>query len=155
MASAPQATPQPEKAEQDAVEMRRPRVAPLVLAVGVAVVRAVVPLGLGFLVAGAVIVVAGLGMWITQFLPGRGHVQEPLTEPARRAQPVTGAPGGVEQLRAGLPGYRLRLPQDVHPISAGLKGGIAGGIAMPVPALLWSLLSGHGFWYPVNLLAGI
>ena len=26
---------------------------------------------------------------------------------------------------------------------------------MPLPALLWSLASGHGVWYPVNLLAGI
>ena len=64
-------------------------------------------------------------------------------------------PGGVEHLRPGMPGYRLRLPQDVHPVSAGLKGGIVGGAAMPVPALLWGLLSGHGLWYPVNLLAGM
>ena len=54
-----------------------------------------------------------------------------------------------------MPGYRLRLPQDVHPISAGIRGGIAGGIVMPVPALLWGLLSGHGLCYPVNLLAGL
>jgi hypothetical protein len=26
---------------------------------------------------------------------------------------------------------------------------------MPIPALLWSLLNGHGLWYPVNLLAGM
>src|SRR5437764_12217061 len=26
---------------------------------------------------------------------------------------------------------------------------------MPVPALLYGLLSGHGLWYPVNLLAGM
>jgi uncharacterized membrane protein YagU involved in acid resistance len=26
---------------------------------------------------------------------------------------------------------------------------------MPIPALLWSLFSGHGLWYPVNLLAGM
>ena len=26
---------------------------------------------------------------------------------------------------------------------------------MPLPALLWGLLSGHGIWYPVNLLAGM
>jgi hypothetical protein len=63
--------------------------------------------------------------------------------------------GGVERLQQGMPGYRFRLPQDVHPISAGLKGGIVGGVVMPAPALLWSLLSGHGLWYPVNLLAGM
>jgi hypothetical protein len=54
-----------------------------------------------------------------------------------------------------MPGYRFRLPQDVHPISAGVKGGIVGGAVMPAPALAWSLLSGHGFFYPVNLLAGM
>ena len=54
-----------------------------------------------------------------------------------------------------MPGYRLRLPQAVHPISAGLKGGLVGGAVMPLPALLWGLLSGHGLWYPGNLLAGM
>jgi hypothetical protein len=155
MASEPQATPYPEEAAQDAVEMPRPTAAPLVLALGLALLAAGVPLGLGFLVVGAVVAVAGLSLWIAQFLPGRGHVHEPLTEPARRPPPVTGAPGGVERLQEGLPGYRLRLPQDVQPISAGLKGGIVGGVAMPVPALLWGLLSGHGLWYPINLLAGM
>src|SRR5260370_13310257 len=128
MASEPQLTPPPEEAAQHSVEMPRPTVAPLVLALGLALLAAGVILGLGFLVVGAAVVVAGLGIWIAQFLPGQGHVHEPLAEPARRAQPVTGAPGGVERLREGLPGYRLRLPQDVHPISAGVKGGIVGGL---------------------------
>ena len=154
MASEPQATPQPGQTERDSVEMPRPTVAPLVLAFGLAILAAGVPLGLGFLLIGAVVTVAALSLWIAQLLPGRGHAHEPLLEPARRLPAVTGAPGGVEHLGRGMPGYRLRLPQDVHPISAGIKGGIAGGLVMPVPALLWSLLSGHGLWYPVNLLAG-
>jgi hypothetical protein len=156
MASEPQPTSQPEGAAPEAVEMPRPTVAPFVLAFGMALLVAGVPLGLGFLVVGVVVVVAGLGLWIGQLLLGRGHVLEPLAEPARRAQPVTGAPGGVERMQEGLPGYRLRLPQDVHPISAGIKGGIFGGLVMPVPALLWGLISPHhSIWYPVNLLAGM
>jgi hypothetical protein len=43
----------------------------------------------------------------------------------------------------------------LRPMTAGLLGGIVGGLAMPVPAILWSLVSGHGLWYPINLLAGM
>ncbi len=155
MASDAQIWPQPEApAAPDSVEMPRPTAAPLVLALGITLLAAGVALGTGFLVVGAVVVVAGLSIWIVQLLPGRGHVHESLVETAR-PQLVMAVPGGVEHLRPGMPGYRLRLPQDVHPVSAGLKGGLAGGAAMPVPALLWGLLSGHGLWYPVNLLAGI
>ena len=134
--------------------MPRPTAAPLVLALGIALLAAGVALGTVFLAVGAVVVVGGLCIWIAQLLPGRGHVHEPLIE-AAVPQPVRAIPGGVEHLRPGMPGYRMRLPQAVHPVSAGLKGGIAGGAAMPVPALLWGLLSGHGIWYPVNLLAGM
>ena len=35
-----------------------------------------------------------------------------------------------------MPGYRLRMPEEVHPISAGIKGGIVGGLVMPMPALI-------------------
>ena len=54
-----------------------------------------------------------------------------------------------------MPGYRLRLPVKVHPVSAGVKGGIVGGLVMPLPAMAYGLLSGHGIWWPVNLLAGM
>ena len=37
----------------------------------------------------------------------------------------------------------------------GLLGGLVGGLLMPLPAVLWSLATGHGIWYPVNLLAGM
>ena len=54
-----------------------------------------------------------------------------------------------------MPGYRLRLPVKVHPVSAGVKGGIVGGLVMPLPALAYGYFSGNGIWWPVNLLAGM
>jgi hypothetical protein len=44
-----------------------------------------------------------------------------------------------------------RLPA----MPAGVVGGLVGGAAMAVPALLWAAASGHGLWYPVNLLVGM
>jgi hypothetical protein len=141
--------------ERDALEMPRPTVAPLVLAAGVALFGAGVVFGLALTIVGALVLAVGLGIWIGQLLPGQGHVHEPRALPADRAPPPAPMLGAVEQLRAGMPGYRLRLPVAVHPTSAGVKGGIVGGLVMPIPALLWGVFSGHGPWYPVNLLAGM
>jgi hypothetical protein len=155
MASEPQSMPQAEgPVVPDSVELPRPTAAPVVLALGLTLLAAGVALGLGFLVVGALVVVVALSLWIAQLLPSQGHLHEPVAE-RTLPPPVTAAPGGVERLRPGMPGYRLRLPQEVPSISAGLKGGLVGGVAMAVPALLWGLFSGHGLLYPINLLAGM
>lgn len=144
-----------EPREHEAVELPTPTVAPLVLAVALTLLAAGVVTSPELLIAGAVLLLVALGLWIGQLLPGRGHAHEPLVEAARRPRPVQGLPGTVEQLHPGMPGYRMRLPEHVQPISAGVKGGIVGGLVMPLPALLYGLLSGHGILYPVNLLAGM
>jgi hypothetical protein len=110
---------------------------------------------LALAVVGAVLFVFGLGGWIGQLLPGRGHRHEAMVEPASRPRPVAERPGTVERLGLGVPGYRFQLPTKVHPISAGVKGGIVGGLVMPIPALAYGVLSGHGLWFPINLLAGM
>jgi uncharacterized membrane protein YagU involved in acid resistance len=141
--------------ERDSVEMPRPTAAPLVLSVGLLLLAVGAVVSVAFMVVGGGLFLIGLGLWIGQLLPGRGHVHEPLAAPALQPAIVPGVPGKVEQLRAGVPGYRLRLPERVHPISAGVKGGIVGGLVMPLPALTYGVLSGRGIWYPVNLLAGM
>jgi formate-dependent nitrite reductase membrane component NrfD len=42
---------------------------------------------------------------------------------------------------------------EIYPISAGVKGGLAGSVAMAVLAMLYGIISGHGIWYPINLLS--
>jgi hypothetical protein len=139
----------------DGVELPRPSAWPMVLSLGVALAAVGVVAGPTFLFVGGTVAVVGLIGWIAELLPGQGQVREQLVDPTLRARPISAESGAVEQLVPGRPGYRLRLPERVHPISAGLKGGILGGLVMPIPAFLWGLLSGHGLWYPVNLLAGM
>jgi hypothetical protein len=137
------------------VEMPQPSAAPLVLALSIALLAAGIATSMAFLLPGGVLFVWGLGLWVSQLLPGRGHTREPLVEPALRPRPILPDPVEVEKLRRGMPGYRLRLPTKVHPVSAGIKGGLIGGLVMPLPALIYGVLSGHGVWWPVNLLAGM
>ena len=144
-----------EPVRPETVEMPAATVWPLVLALGIALVGAGWATSLALSAVGVVLFVFGLGGWIGQLLPGRGHVHERLVEPARRPRPINERPGTVNQLEPGMVGYRFRLPEKIHPISAGVKGGIVGGLVMPIPALGYGLLSGHGLWFPVNLLAGI
>jgi hypothetical protein len=135
--------------------MPRPTVAPLVLSLGIVLLAGGLALGIAFVIVGACVLVIGLGMWIVDLLPGRGHVQEALVEPGKGPAPIAGEPGTVEQLLPGMLGYRVQLPEKVHPISAGVKGGILGGVAIIVPALIYGLVSRQGIWYPANLLAGM
>src|SRR5262249_14333701 len=45
--------------------------------------------------------------------------------------------------------------KNVPKVVAGMIGGLVGGAVMALPAVLWAAASGRGFWYPVNLLAGM
>ena len=140
-------------AHDDGIEMPRSTAAPLVMAIGILLAGAGVPLSWSMSLVGLVVFVAGLGAWISHLLPGQGHMHEKRA--AEKPAVILPAPGAVLHLEKGMPGYRMRLPLEVHPISAGIKGGVLGGLLMPVPALLWGLLKGHGIWYPINLLAGM
>jgi hypothetical protein len=59
----------------------------------------------------------------------------------------------VDRLPVAPDQVRAWLPLHTHPISAGLKGGLAGGIAMAVLACAYGVLKAGSIWYPINLLA--
>src|SRR4029453_3768828 len=50
---------------------------------------------------------------------------------------------------------RAWLPVQTYPISAGVRGGWAGGVAMAVLACGYGLLKVGSLWYPINLLAAV
>jgi hypothetical protein len=139
----------------ESVEMPRPTVWPLVLAIGVGLMAVGIVTQFALSIVGALLLFVGLAGWIAQNLPGRGHMHEKLVEPAQRAVETTAESGPVQPLLPGIAGYRFSLPLKVHPISAGIKGGIAGGFVMPIPAIIYGFVSGHGPWWPINLLAGM
>jgi hypothetical protein len=139
----------------DSVEMPEPTIWPMVLSLGLVLIAAGVATNLTLAAIGGLLLFIGLGGWISQMLPGKGHMHEPRVAPELRPRPPVSLAGTVSHLGTGMPGYRLRLPIDMHPVSAGVKGGIIGGLLMPIPALGYGVVSDHGMWYPVNLLAGM
>jgi len=50
--------------------------------------------------------------------------------------------------------HRAQLPLQTFTFASGIKGGIAGGIAMLIPAFLYGIIRYHSIWYVVNLLGG-
>ena len=119
MTTEPLTTPDPDApAPSDSIEAPRPTITPLVLVAGLSLASAGLAFGTTFfLAAGGVIFLVGLIGWIAQLLPGRGHVHLEVVEPL--PAPVTVTVGTVQHL-VGIPGYRVQLPQKIHPISAGV-----------------------------------
>ncbi|MEC7501557.1 MAG: hypothetical protein VX970_07500 [Planctomycetota bacterium] len=136
----------------EGIEMPRPTAAPIVISFGAMCMASGLVLNWMFSVVGLILFFAGLIRWIYILATGTGEELLPL---GARPQPVRQSKVQVEPLRPGMPGHRMRIPDKVHPVSSGLRGGAIGGVAMAVTALSYGLLSGRGIWYPVNLLGGM
>jgi len=102
-------------------------------------------------VLGAILTISGAVGWFRQVLPHEQHesILVQAEEPARVLPPR-------EVMRLPVPQeiQRAWLPLKIYPIAAGVKGGLAGGVAMAVLAALYGLIFYHSVWYPINLLAG-
>jgi len=133
----------------DNIEMPAPTAWPLVLAFGFTLIAAGMVTAASLSILGAILTIAGAVGWFRQVLPVESHElipvvqQEVVVETSRET---------VERI-AGLQEIpRAWLPLETYPVSAGVKGGLAGSVAMAVLAALYGLLSGNGIWYPMNLL---
>lgn len=135
----------------ETVEVPAPTAWPLVVAFGVALVFTGLATSGLMSGIGVVLALAGVVGWFRQVLPRQAHEQLPVG--AEVTQITTSRPA-IEQVPHAAAGLvRAELPLEIYPISAGIRGGIAGGAAMAILAVLYGLVSGHGIWYPINLLA--
>jgi hypothetical protein len=133
------------------IELPAPNAWPIILAFGLTLVFAGLVTSSSVSVLGAILTIAGSLGWFREVLPHEKHESmralESAPTPETRSPQVARVEWKTEELR------RARLPLEVYPISAGVKGGLAGGAAMAVLAALYGVISGHGVWYPINLLS--
>jgi hypothetical protein len=123
---------------------------PLVLALGFTLMCAGLLTGVSVSVLGVVLAAAGCVGWFREVLPSEHEVVVPVVaeDPS-----VTTKRTVVERVPVAEDQVRAWLPLETHPISAGVKGGLAGGVAMAVLACTYGLLKTGSVWYPINLLA--
>ncbi len=123
---------------------------PIVLAFGFTLLAAGLVTDVGISLLGGLLMFVGCVGWFRQVLPVEQHESVAITE-----EPVTVASSRELVDRIVLsPEHRAHVPVETYPVMSGIKGGIAGGIAMIFPALLYGWIAQHSIWYPVNLLGG-
>jgi len=135
----------------DKVVLPAPTAWPFLLALGASLIFAGLLTNVSVSILGAILFVPAAVGWFRQVLPDEHHV-EVLVLPEAELTLVP-APE-VMRVPAAEHVQRAWLPLKIYPISAGVKGGLAGGVAMAALAMLYGLVVVHSIWYPINLIAG-
>jgi hypothetical protein len=131
------------------IEVPAPTAWPFVLAFGCALSFAGLVTSMSVSLLGAVLSLAGCIGWFREVFPHEREESVPVVAEEIRIRTERHA---VE--RVSLPEYqRAWLPVHTYPVSAGVKGGLAGSVAMAVLACAYGVLKAGSIWYPINLLA--
>ncbi len=133
----------------ETIHLPKPTAAPMLLAAGLTLMLTSLVTNEAIGVLGLVMSFGGAWGWFREVLPVDNVIHVPVeaveievtTSRVRQKQKPTGEM------------HRKVLPVESFQFSAGLQGGIAGGLAMIVPATLYSLVKYHSIWYAMNLLA--
>jgi hypothetical protein len=134
----------------DKIEVPAPTAWPIVLAFGLTLVFAGMVTAGSVSVLGALLFIAGATGWFRQVLPVESHEWAPVV-PEEIA--IQTSRESVDRVAGEIPAIpRAWLPIEIYPISAGIKGGLAGGAAMALLAGLYGIVSGNGIWYAMDLL---
>jgi len=143
--------PQANESAAKGVLVPAPTAWPFTLAVGVALMSFGLLSTSAISVLGAILAVSGAVGWFREVLP---HEHEELLTVAAQEPAPMRPPRTVERLEVAKEVPRAYLPLRTYPVSAGVKGGLAGGVVMAIIAIIYGMAVYDSVWYPINLLAG-
>jgi hypothetical protein len=131
------------------IESPAPTAWPFILSFGFTLLFSGLVTSMSVTLLGVVLAVAGCIGWFREVLPREHELAVPVIpdefRPSTERRVVDRVPI-AEQARAWLPVH-------TYPVSAGVKGGLAGGLAMALLACTYGVLKAGSIWYPINLLA--
>src|SRR5882724_10183331 len=131
------------------LQLPAPTAWPIVLAFGITLVFAGLVTSASVSVLGAVLLITGAVGWFRNVLPHEAHETVPVLEDKVVIQTSRRE---VARLGVAPEVRRAWLPLETYPVSAGIKGGLAGSVAMAALAMLYGQLTHGSIWYPINLL---
>jgi hypothetical protein len=123
---------------------------PFVLAFGSTLMFAGLLTSASVSVLGLVLAAAGCAGWFREVFP---HDHEETVPVAFDQSRIETKRQIVERVPIAPQLTRAWLPLKTYPISAGIHGGLAGGVAMAVLACAYGFAKAGSIWYPLNLLA--
>lgn len=134
------------------IEVPTPTAWPFILAFGAALLVAGLVTSMSVSVLGAALALAGCVGWFRAVFPREQEEAVALVPEDIR---LTSDRALVERIPVLPDQLRAWLPVRTYPISAGVKGGVAGSVAMAVVACAYGVLKAGSIWYPINLLAAV
>jgi len=137
----------------DSIRVPAPTAWPVIAAFGITLICAGLITHFAVSIVGVVALMCAAVGWWHDVLPQQKEELVPVSAVERRGIAVPNSSLAVDHLRIGVGRHRLRIPEDFHPYSAGLYGGLAGAVAMAAVATLFGVVAQRSIWYPVNLLA--
>ena len=134
------------------IEVPAPTAWPFILAFGATLLFAGLVTSMSVSFLGAALALAGCVGWFRAVFP---HEQEEAVAVAPEDIRLTTDRRVVERIPVLPDQLRVWLPVHTYPVSAGVKGGIAGSVAMAALACAYGVLKAGSIWYPINLLAAV
>ena len=132
------------------VHLPAPTAWPFLLALGIILISASLVTNLAIGALGLFLFIIAAVGWFRDVLPHEAHEDVPVEEEFVTLLTPIEKVARIEVDET----HRAQLPLHTFSLWSAIKGGIAGGIAMVIPAEIYGIIRFHSIWYVVNLLGG-